>query len=200
MEKYEVSLFYPFEKRPYKTINLWDWLLNTEPLNGREFAARTAKNHYELTRKVNLLEQISVSGIYNLKNSKVIFPTRLICIEFHLNDNRMYKSLDDIKNAISKSEYVMYTGISIIRNLLYCIIKIKEPREPIEHINALDNYFLSEFELIRFGRKFDYSKTIPRIYDDNPYVNANSTVYIEQQICRTRIPLARYLTDHRFWI
>ncbi len=196
MKKYEVSLFYPFEKHPYKTINLWDWLLNTEPFTKAEYRAYLALNNKVITRKVEFLEQITVSGIYNRKHYKLIIPTSLICIEFHRNENRMYESPYEIKKALSKSEYVMYSGFSIVRDLVYCIVKIKEPREATQHLNSLDNYFLSNFELVRFGGKFDYSKSIPRIYDEDPYVNAESKVYTEKQHFRTRIPLVRYLRDY----
>ncbi len=197
MKKYEVSLFYPYEKYPHKTINLWDWLLISETTNRRELDTRLEKNKVEGLSAVDLMSEITVSGVYHQLHYKLMKPSKLICLEFHLNDNRMYKSLQEIKTELSKSEYILYAGASNERRIIYCIVKIEEPRDFNEHLNALDYYFLSNFDLIRFGRNFGYSKTIPWIFDLKPYFNPESIVYKKQQKWKTRIPLSRFLPDYQ---
>ena len=182
---------------PIDKVNIWFWLLEEPDYN----CIRIIKAIREISDKVVIdmfkkeLPCATFSGTFSKRNTKnLLGHSGLICIDIDGKDNPEITNMNQLKKQLSKLPYVLYAGLSVSGNGVFCLIPIAHTDKHLAHFLAIEDEFKA------MGINIDPScKDITRLrfrsYDPHPVVNLDAVVYekttttaITQPTQKTRKP------------
>lgn len=178
MKNIFVSIFASYtSKLPKGKVNLWEWLLRENEYTPTVMLIRTISDKKERNAIKSRLPAITPSGIFSeRKADKLIEHSGIICIDIDGKDNPQITDYEILKLELSKNSYILYCGLSVSGNGLFCIIPIAYPEKHKQHFYALEKDFKN------MGITIDPScSDLCRLrgysFDKAPYVNPNAEIY-----------------------
>ncbi|MFI3305102.1 MAG: BT4734/BF3469 family protein [Rikenellaceae bacterium] len=176
-EIYKVSSFRRKEDAIPSTIYLWDWLLRECEYTPIVEQIRSTKDDEYRKRLKCQLPAITPSGLFSGRCAEsLVEPTNLICIDIDGKDNPSISDLKELKSTLGKLPYVMYCGLSVSGNGVFCIIPYSDYRDHKLHFNALESEF-RELGIVVDSSCSDICRLRFYSCDRDPYVNIYADVY-----------------------
>jgi len=176
-----------------ETVNIWNWLLVEHPIyTPRVMEIRSTTDPIRKKQLKSLLPAITISGIFSKReSSKIIEHSGLICIDIDKKENPILIDLELVKKELAKKTYILYCGISVGGEGLFCVIPIAFTDKHKQHFNALEKEFL-EIGIIVDKQCSDVSRLRGYSYDYEPNINWNATVYGSTLEKSTETPIIKH--------
>lgn len=160
-------------------IPIWNWLLN-KPKELVEIVdeIRISTNIFEKKRlKTKHLPVATISGTFTERKVEGLKQhSGLICIDIDRKDNLDVADINDFKLKLALLNHIMYCGLSVSGEGLFCVIKISNPEKHKEHFYALQEDF-KNMGIVIDKSCSDITRVRVYSYDDDAYFNINSTMY-----------------------
>lgn len=184
MKGFNVSVFLSYKATvPSRSINIWEWLFLSNDNNSIVDIIRYTTDEEERKRLKASLPAITPSGIFSERRAnKLIDHSGLICIDIDGKDNPHITNIESLKQQLSNNEYILYCGLSVSGNGLFCLIPIAYPEQHKGHFYALQKDFQDMGIAIDKGCS-DVCRLRGYSYDSNPYVNPEAVNYEKTMVC-----------------
>ena len=166
-------------RTPLYEVNIWDWLLKNPPELTQivdEIRSTTDKDKIKKL-KSNALFVASISGTFTERKLEGLKQhSGLICIDIDGKDNLEITDINEFKSRLQNLDYIMYCGLSVSGNGLFCIVKISDTENHKGHFYALQEDFKHMGIIIDKGCS-DITRARIYSYDNNAYCNQDSAIY-----------------------
>ncbi|WP_293052459.1 BT4734/BF3469 family protein [Paludibacter sp.] len=178
MKKITVSVFQSYKTTvPSRSINIWEWLFLSNNNNSIVDMIRSTTDENERKRLKSSLPAITPSGIFSERRAnKLIAHSGLICIDIDGKDNPNIMDMGALKKELSSNDHILYCGLSVSGNGLFCLVPIAYPEQHKGHFYALQKDF-KDMGIVIDGGCSDVSRLRGYSYDENPHVNPEALLY-----------------------
>jgi hypothetical protein len=175
---YQVSLFRNYSSIiPQRQENLWKWLLEKNEYTPMVDRIRSTTDENERKRLKSSLPAITPSGIFSERRAnKLIAHSGLICIDIDGKDNPNIMDMEELKKELSSNDHILYCGLSVSGNGLFCLIPIAYPEQHKGHFYALQKDF-KDMGIVIDGGCSDVGRLRGYSSDENPHVNPEALLY-----------------------
>jgi len=162
---------------PSGKINIWHWLLEEPGCIEIIKEIRDAFDKEVVGMSKKELPCVTFSGIFSKRNTKSLLEhSGLICIDIDGKDNPDISNINHLKKQLAKLPYVLYVGLSVSGNGVFCLIPIAYSDKHLGHFIAIEE----EFKAMRINIDpscKDITRLRFRSYDPLPVINLNAIVY-----------------------
>lgn len=159
-------------------INVWKWLLDIN-LGYKDIVdkIRTSANDKEKKQLKAMLPAITPSGIFSKRKAEHIEEyTGIICIDIDGKDNPQVTDIERLKLNLITNPHIMYCGLSVSGNGLFCLFPLAYPKKHKYHFNAIEQDFKDQGIIIDSSCS-DISRLRGYSYDKKPYLNLKALAY-----------------------
>lgn len=159
-------------------INIWKWLLDIN-LGYKDIVDKIRISDNDKVKKQlkAMLPAITPSGIFSQRKAHLLEEyTGIICIDIDGKDNPQVTDIEKLKLELVTNPHILYCGLSVSGNGLFCLIPLAYPDKHKNHFNAIEKDFKDQGIIIDSSCS-DISRLRGYSYDTKPYLNLKALPY-----------------------
>ena len=166
-----------YSKNPMGKVNLLEWFTLENEFTPMVEIIRSTSDKEKRNQLKASLPAITPCGIFSVRKAdKLISHSGIICIDIDGKDNPDVLNFEELKSVLSENIHVLFCGLSVSGNGLFCFIQIAYPEKHKEHFYSLQEDFKT-IGIVIDKSCSDVSRLRGYSFDKNPYINYDAEVY-----------------------
>jgi len=166
-----------YAKNPMGKVNLLEWFTLENEFTPMVEIIRSTSDKEKRNRLKASLPAITPCGIFSVRKAdKLISHSGIICIDIDGKDNPDVLNFEELKSVLAENIHILFCGLSVSGNGLFCFIQIAYPEKHKEHFYSLQEDFKT-IGIVIDKSCSDVSRLRGYSFDKNPYINYDAEVY-----------------------